>query len=117
MAPPGNAKIANLSERSDTLEVFAKGSRQAVPFNLSTPLSSPGNAKIANLSERSDTLEVFAKGSRQAVPFNPFQPPFNLLSTFQVHRSVSGRAQAPLPTTHPAPPARNERAIASLFFD
>ena len=34
MAPPGNAKIANLSERSDTLEVFAKGSRQAVPFGL-----------------------------------------------------------------------------------
>jgi len=96
MAPPGNAKIANLSERSDTLEVFAKGSRQAVPFNLSTPLSSPGNAKIANLSERSDTLEVFAKGSRQAVPFNPLSTPFNPLSTsFQPFKSIGRFPAAP----------------------
>jgi hypothetical protein len=29
---PGNARIVNMSERSDRLAIFAKGSRQADPF-------------------------------------------------------------------------------------
>jgi hypothetical protein len=39
---PGNAKLANLSERFDRFAVFAKGSRQADPFDARPFDARPG---------------------------------------------------------------------------